>query len=393
MYTKNLKHCILFILLNLFMAHSTFSQTNKHTLERGESLEIIAERYHVSIDEIKTCNPDLDLIFTGMEINIPFKNIKESQSLSKNAANKDDNFTDVEQQMDDICEYVEAMDAVQNLFDAKEYKKAQKQIDNIIKQFEGRVDCTDAYYGKALCSYNRNKWKDAIEELTYVINHPDCDKKTRAECEKLLHNARIYRDQQLENRVNFWGGLIMNTAAVGIAYVSAKNKPNISQQTKSNSQYSSFNNNTQKSILQMDATPALQAIAAQTIQEGQAEEEREYQNFRSQFKKADGSEYTKDEWRSIQGAAYMETKDIGSNNTNALNNTNNNTINSNTNSRKICTTCHGTGRMTKDTNPAQFGYDNSYKVKCNECGQYFPKSWGHTHVTCTSCHGKGYYGL
>ena len=62
-------------------------------------------------------------------------------------------------------------------------------------------------------------------------------------------------------------------------------------------------------------------------------------------------------------------------------------------SGKKCTTCNGTGRMSMDAYPEQYGMDNSYKVKCNECGEYFPKLWGHTHVTCTSCHGKGYYGL
>ena len=62
-------------------------------------------------------------------------------------------------------------------------------------------------------------------------------------------------------------------------------------------------------------------------------------------------------------------------------------------SGKKCTTCNGTGRMSMDAYPEQYGMDNSYKVKCNECGEYFPKLWGHTNVTCTSCHGKGYYGL
>lgn len=54
----------------------------------------------------------------------------------------------------------------------------------------------------------------------------------------------------------------------------------------------------------------------------------------------------------------------------------------------VCSTCHGKGRIPKDFNAPQFGLSDTSKEKCNECGQWFPKSWGHTHVTCTSCHGK-----
>lgn len=57
-------------------------------------------------------------------------------------------------------------------------------------------------------------------------------------------------------------------------------------------------------------------------------------------------------------------------------------------SSKKCNHCNGTGRKVLDTNPPMFGMKD-YKVKCNECGQTFLKSTGHTHVSCQYCGGTG----
>lgn len=51
-----------------------------------------------------------------------------------------------------------------------------------------------------------------------------------------------------------------------------------------------------------------------------------------------------------------------------------------------CPRCHGSGRVAIETFPPQFGLED-YHVKCNECGQSFLKSMGHTHITCPVCHG------
>lgn len=64
--------------------------------------------------------------------------------------------------------------------------------------------------------------------------------------------------------------------------------------------------------------------------------------------------------------------------------------NRNTQTRNTCPLCHGQKRIVKDTHPALYG-TTDYQVKCNECGGYFMRSTGHTHVTCPQCHGKGYF--
>lgn len=58
--------------------------------------------------------------------------------------------------------------------------------------------------------------------------------------------------------------------------------------------------------------------------------------------------------------------------------------------KHTCPRCNGKKRIVMDTHPAMFGTEN-YKVRCDECGGYFLRSTGHTHVTCPQCHGKGYF--
>ena len=58
--------------------------------------------------------------------------------------------------------------------------------------------------------------------------------------------------------------------------------------------------------------------------------------------------------------------------------------------KHACPLCNGKKRIVKDTYPAMYGMEDS-KVRCSECGEYFWRSTGHTHVTCPQCHGKGYF--
>ena len=56
-----------------------------HTIERGETLESIATKYHVSVNAIKKANPDaLDIIYVGMKINIPKSSNEEPQQVDNN---------------------------------------------------------------------------------------------------------------------------------------------------------------------------------------------------------------------------------------------------------------------------------------------------------------------
>lgn len=113
----------------------------------------------------------------------------------------------------------------------------------------------------------------------------------------------------------------------------------------------------------------------------------EYNSFCFYNKKPDGSSYSFDEWMALRAQAYSQTNNANEStyDSNVINE-NTSTTNS-TSSSSSCPLCHGKGRIAKDMFPAQYGYANNEKEKCPECGEWFPKSWGHTHVTCPVCHG------
>lgn len=58
--------------------------------------------------------------------------------------------------------------------------------------------------------------------------------------------------------------------------------------------------------------------------------------------------------------------------------------------KHTCPLCHGAKRIVRDTYTPLYGTDD-YRVRCNECGEYFMRSTGHTHITCPQCHGRGYF--
>lgn len=146
-------------------------------------------------------------------------------------------------------------------------------------------------------------------------------------------------------------------------------------------------------------------IAQQTVNQVSSMEEKEYENFCKYNKKPDGSNYTKSEWlafkaQAIQnmntggGAAVFSTGatsgTINASGMSSFSQIQNSTSSSTQQTRHNCPLCNGQRRIVKDTYPSLFG-TSDYKVRCNECGGYFMRSTGHTHITCPQCHGKGYF--
>lgn len=110
----------------------------------------------------------------------------------------------------------------------------------------------------------------------------------------------------------------------------------------------------------------------------------EYTQFCVYNKKPNGTSYSFDEWLSMRALTVQST-----NNNEETTDWNEKEPRKYNISNHQCSLCHGTGRIGKEISAPQFGLDDTSKEKCNECGKWFPKSWGHTHITCSNCHGKG----
>lgn len=80
----------------------------------------------------------------------------------------------------------------------------------------------------------------------------------------------------------------------------------------------------------------------------------------------------------------------GNNNSGNSGGNSNTNRNNNNKQRRACSLCHGKGRIVRDFPPPTYGTKDS-RVRCNECGGYFWQSTGHSHVTCPTCHGRGYF--
>ena len=75
----------LFAFMTITLAMAQQVNYTVHTIERGETLESIATKYHVSVNAIKKANPDaLDIIYVGMKINIPKSSNEQPQQVDNN---------------------------------------------------------------------------------------------------------------------------------------------------------------------------------------------------------------------------------------------------------------------------------------------------------------------
>ena len=63
------------IMLLAFLCFTVYGQ-KIHTVKQGETLESIASLYHVSTNELKGVNENTEVLFTGLILAIPEKEIK-----------------------------------------------------------------------------------------------------------------------------------------------------------------------------------------------------------------------------------------------------------------------------------------------------------------------------
>lgn len=80
-------------LLLLLCSMVASAQQIFHTIKRGETIESIAQKYHVTIESIKAANPEIaEMIYVGMKILIP--NMKQERQLVPSASDSKRKATD-----------------------------------------------------------------------------------------------------------------------------------------------------------------------------------------------------------------------------------------------------------------------------------------------------------
>ena len=182
-----------------------------HIVQRGETIEILADKYRLTTDILKAVNLGMDPFYTGMEVLVPVD--KKYMWLRS----EDDSETILK----DIAGYFSEYQEASRVFNTGDYKKADKLFESTIRNHGKYLPCEEAYFGRAMCDYNRNKWSSAIEGFAQVISIDECPKELREQSRSLKANAEERREARSQRTANFFSGLFQVAAEVGTAYMAA----------------------------------------------------------------------------------------------------------------------------------------------------------------------------
>lgn len=174
-----------------------------HIVQRGETLEFLATKFGVSIQDILEQNEDLDLdvLYVGLPLQIPIPEL-------------DDSSEDLERFIAAKSSANSYLDEANTLFANGSYKKAAKLYSTAIKDNPS----SDLYFLRGRCYLFLGKYKSAIKDLELANNGIDLSFTLKNTCRELLADAQNKREAQLEARSEAWGR-VFEVAAIATAVV------------------------------------------------------------------------------------------------------------------------------------------------------------------------------
>ena len=205
---------VMFTIIQCFNSAKSWGQdivNLRHTVQRGETIEILADKYRLTTDMLKAVNLGMDTFYTGMEVLVPVD--KKYMWLRSE--------DDGEVILKDIAGYFSEYQEASRVFNTGDYKKADKLFGTTIRNHGKYLPCEEAYFGRAMCDYNRNKWSSAIEGFAQVISIEECPEELREQSRSLKANAEEKREARNQRTANFFSGLFQAAAEVGTAYMAA----------------------------------------------------------------------------------------------------------------------------------------------------------------------------
>ena len=187
-----------------------------HIVQRGETLETLADRYRLTTEMLKTVNLDMDTFYTGLEIVVPVD--KKYLCLRSKE--------DGEMILKDMAGYFSEYQEASRIFDLGNYKKASDLFESTIRNHGKYLPCEEAYFGKAMCAFHRKKWSTAVEGFEQVINIDHCPKELKEQSRKLMAEAEEQRDARAERTAGIFSSLFQTIAEAGTAYMAASQANN-----------------------------------------------------------------------------------------------------------------------------------------------------------------------
>ncbi len=118
---------------------------------------------------LKAVNLGMNTFYTGMEVLVPvdqkylwLRSEDDSEVILKDIAGY---FSDVPRSLTCIQHW--------------RLQKADKLFESTIRNHGKYLPCEEAYFGRAMCDYNRNKWSSAIDGFAQVICTDECPEELR----------------------------------------------------------------------------------------------------------------------------------------------------------------------------------------------------------------------
>ena len=273
----------------------------RHIVQRGETIETLADSYRLTTDMLKTVNLGMDTFYTGMEIFVPVD--KKYMWLRTEE--------DSEDILKDIAGYFQEYKEASRIFNSGDYRKADKLFESTIRNHGKWLPCEEAYFGKAMCDYNRKKWSSAVDGFAKVISIEDCPEGLREQSRSLKASAEEQREARNQRTANFFSNFFQVAAEVGTAYLAASqanagqgyNYPSLPQGTNLGSMSDAeFTNYVNTSLSQLANYSMMQVE-----QQWKQEEIQVKSGFASTYRQLHGKDPSAEE---VQAAynSYMQSK-------------------------------------------------------------------------------------
>ncbi len=349
-----------------------------HIVQRGETIENLADKYRLTTDILKTVNLGMDTFYTGLEVFIPV----DKRYLWLRSEE------DSEKVLEDIAGYFLEYQEASRIFNSGDYKKADKLFESTIRNHGKYLPCEEAYFGKAMCDYNRKKWSSAIDGFSQVISIEECPEELKEQSRSLMANAENQREARSQRTANIFSGLFQAAAEFGTAYIAASqanagqagyNYPSMPQGASLGSMSNAeFTNYVNTSLAQLANYSVMQVE-----QQWKQEEMQVKSDFATSYRQLHGKEPSAEE---VQAAYnnYMQTKvnayktvqqassgmydrELGISGSSSNKRTSSGYNCSQCRDTHVCQTCNGSGWQHSDMGEIHDHGGGIGRIKCGNC--------------------------
>ena len=370
-----MKHFLLSLVLSLVYEFGHAQGFIDYIVQRGETLELLASKFGVSVQDIRDQNEDfdLDILYVGLPLQIPIPEVGDSPE-------------EIERLIASRSVTSSILNEANLLYNNGSYRKAAKLYTAAIKENA----TSDVYYLRGRCYLYQGKYKSAIKDLEIANNGSDLSYSLRSSCESLLADAHDKRDAQLEARGEL-GGSIFAVAAVMAATVATASA------TDTRSTSTSYTSTSQGYNLPPELQPEIAArnAVAQINYQMKVEEENFKADYRATFKRNMGREpsdmevmeaYTN--YLKAKNDAYAATNSTATSSTSSstsssASSTSTNTRNSNSTTSKDCPSLKINNGKWYCINTGKCGMCGGDGLMDGSFGQ------GPNSLKCTLCGGSG----